>query len=135
MPGVAAVVTGRDVAQWTATLKMAPPIEGLLPTEMTTLPIDKVRFQGDLVACVVATDRYLAEDAAERIEVEYEPLGAVADAGAALAEGAPLVDESLPSNLLVPPDVLGGRRGGAAGRGPRGRRGALFAAPPDPYAD
>ncbi len=100
MPGVATVVTGRDVAQWTTTLKMAPPIEGLLPTEMTTLPIDKVRFQGDLIACVVATDRYLAEDAAERIEVEYEPLGAVADAGVALAEGAPLVDESLPSNLL-----------------------------------
>jgi len=100
MPGVVAVVAGRDVAQWTTTQRMAPPIEGLLPTEMTTLPIDKVRFQGDLVACVVASDRYLAEDAAERVEVEYEALGAVADTDAALAEGAPLVDESLPSNLL-----------------------------------
>jgi carbon-monoxide dehydrogenase large subunit len=100
MPGVVTVVTGQDVAQWTTTLKMAPPIEGLMPTEMTTLPIDKVRFQGDLVACVVATDRYLAEDAAERIEVEYEPLGVVADTGAALADGAPLVDESVPGNRL-----------------------------------
>jgi aerobic carbon-monoxide dehydrogenase large subunit len=36
---------------------MAPPIEGLHPVEFTTLPIDKVRFIGDPVACIVATDR------------------------------------------------------------------------------
>jgi aerobic carbon-monoxide dehydrogenase large subunit len=101
IPGVVAVVTGRDVAQWTTTLQMAPPIEGLQPTEMTTLPIDKVRFHGDPVACVVATDRYLAEDAAEMVEVEYEVLDAVVDAFAALSDRAPLVDESLRSNLLA----------------------------------
>jgi carbon-monoxide dehydrogenase large subunit len=100
MPGVIAVVTGRDVEQWTTTLQMAPSIEGLHATEMTTLPVDKVRFHGDLVACVVATDRYLAEDAAEAVEVEYAVLGAVVDTAAALADLAPLVDESLPSNLL-----------------------------------
>jgi carbon-monoxide dehydrogenase large subunit len=79
---------------------MAPPIEGLLPVEMTTLPIDKVRFHGDPVACVIADTRYLAEDAAELVEVDYEPLPAVADLEQALAEGAPKVDESLPSNVV-----------------------------------
>ena len=98
--GVVAVYTGADLAQWTTPLRMAPPIEGLLPVEMTTLPVDKVRFHGDPVACVIAESRYLAEDAAERVEVEYEPLRAVATVAQALAEGAPRVDESLPSNLV-----------------------------------
>jgi carbon-monoxide dehydrogenase large subunit len=101
MPGIVAVVTGRDLALWTTSLQMAPPIDGLRPTEMPTLPIDKVRFHGDLVACVVAKDRYVAEDAAETVEVEYETLGAVVDAEAAFADDAPLVDDALPSNLLA----------------------------------
>src|SRR5580692_424703 len=66
-PGVVAVVTGRELDQWTTRLRMAPPIDGLQPMEMTTLPLDKVRFQGDPVACVVAHDRYRAEDAAELV--------------------------------------------------------------------
>ena len=99
-PGVVAVVTGRELDQWTTRLRMAPPIDGLRPMEMTTLPIDKVRFQGDPVACVVARDRYLAEDAAELVAVEYAPLDAVTDMVAALEAGAPLVDDDLPSNLV-----------------------------------
>jgi carbon-monoxide dehydrogenase large subunit len=98
--GVLAVYTGKDLAQWTTPLRMAPPIEGLLPVEMTTLPIDKVRFHGDPVACVIADTRYLAEDAAELVEADYEPLPAVADLAQALAEGAPKVDDSLPSNVV-----------------------------------
>ena len=47
---------------------MAPPIEGLRAVEFSTLPVDKVRFIGDPVVCIVARDRYLAEDAAERVE-------------------------------------------------------------------
>jgi aerobic carbon-monoxide dehydrogenase large subunit len=99
-PGVVAVVTGRELAQWTTKLRIAPPIEGLLPVEMTTLPIDKVRFQGDPVVCVVAADRYLAEDAAEQVVVEYEPLPPVADMWRALEPDAPRVDDALPSNLI-----------------------------------
>jgi aerobic carbon-monoxide dehydrogenase large subunit len=98
--GVAAVYTGKDLAQWTAPLRMAPPIDGLLPVEMTTLPIDKVRFHGDPVACVIAESRYLAEDAAELVEVDYEPLPAVANLAQALADGAPLVDDTLKSNQV-----------------------------------
>lgn len=100
MPGVVAVVTGHEVNEWTSGLRMAPPIEGLLPTEATTLPLDKVRFHGDPVVCVVAIDRYIAEDAAELVYVDYEVLDAVTSYEAALEEGAPLVDETLPSNLV-----------------------------------
>jgi aerobic carbon-monoxide dehydrogenase large subunit len=100
VPGVVAVVTAAEVNQWTAPLRMAPPIEGLQPVEFTTLPTDKMRFHGDPVACVVAADRYVAEDAAELVAVDYEPLPAVTGIDAALAPDAPLVDEALPSNLV-----------------------------------
>lgn len=100
MPGVVGVFTGADLAQWTTRLRMAPPIEGLAPMEMDSLPVDKVRFQGDPVACVVAADRYLAEDAAEQVQVDYEVLPAVTDMHEALAADAPRVDDSLASNLL-----------------------------------
>ena len=99
--GVVAVVTGRELAEWTTSLRMAPPIEGLQPTEFTTLPIEKVRFIGDPVACIVATDRYLAEDAAELLDVTYEALEPVTDLASALAKDAPLVDDSLASNLVA----------------------------------
>lgn len=98
--GVIAIVTGRELAEWTAPARMAPPIEGLHPVEFTTLPIDKVRFIGDPVVCIIATDRYLAEDAAELVTVDYDVLDPVPDLDRALAAGAPLVDESLPTNLV-----------------------------------
>jgi carbon-monoxide dehydrogenase large subunit len=99
--GVVAVVTGRELAEWTTPLRMAPPIEGLQPTEFPTLPFDKVRFIGDPIACIVATDRYLAEDAAELIDVAYHALEPVVDLKQALAQDAPLVDDSLSSNLVA----------------------------------
>ena len=98
--GVVAIVGGRDLAQWTTALRMAPPIEGLRPVEFSTLPIDKIRFVGDPVLCIVATDRYLAEDAAELVTVEYEVLEAVAGLDQALAPGAPRVDDGLSDNLI-----------------------------------
>lgn len=100
MPGVVTVVTGHELAQWTTRLRMAPPIDGLQPVEMDTLPVKKVCFQGDPVACIVATDRYAAEDALDKVSVEYEVLPAVSDMWQALREDAPKVDDSLPSNLL-----------------------------------
>jgi carbon-monoxide dehydrogenase large subunit len=99
-PGVVRVVTGRELAEWTTVLRMAPPIEGLHPVEMTTLPIDKVRFIGDPMVCIVARDRYLAEDAAELVAIDYEPLAPVTSMEGALAPDAALVDEALPSNLI-----------------------------------
>jgi carbon-monoxide dehydrogenase large subunit len=100
LPGVVTVATGRDLAQWTQPLRIAPPIEGLHPVSIETLPTAKVRFHGDPVACVVATDRSIADDAAERMRVDYEPLPHVTAVEAALAPGAPCVDDALPDNLV-----------------------------------
>ena len=97
-PGIAAVLTGHDLARVTAPLRIAPPIAGLLPMEMPTLPVDKVRFVGDLVACVVGADRYQIEDACALVGVEYEPLPAVVDAERAADAGRPRVDEAIPAN-------------------------------------
>ena len=98
--GVETVVDGHDLARWTAPLHMAPPIEGLLPTTMETMPTTKVRFDGDLVACVVARSRGAALDAAELVAVEYEPLPALASTQAALAPNAALVDEAIGTNRI-----------------------------------
>src|SRR6188508_730226 len=62
------------------------------------LTSDVARYQGDGVAVVVAESRALAKDAAELVEVEYEPLDAIADVEKALEDGAPLVHEDLGTN-------------------------------------
>ena len=59
---------------------------------------DKARYAGDGVAVVLADTRALAKDAAELVEVDYEPLPAVTDVGAALDEGAPRVHDEFDSN-------------------------------------
>jgi carbon-monoxide dehydrogenase large subunit len=97
-PGVAAVLTGHDLARVTSPLRIAPPIEGLLPMEMPPLPTDKVRFVGDLVACVVGDDRYRVEDACALVDVEYAPLPAVVDPEQAQDPALPRVDEAIPAN-------------------------------------
>src|SRR5881396_810585 len=97
-PGIVAVLTGRDLASVTAPLRIAPPIEGLLPMEMTTLPADKVRFVGDPVACVIGEQRYHVEDACALVDVAYAPLPAVVDPEQAHDPGLPLVDEMIPAN-------------------------------------
>src|SRR6202451_812810 len=90
-PKVKAVVTGADLAEkglaWMPTL--SNDVQAVLAT-------DKVRFQGQEVAFVVAEDRYAARDALELIDVEYEPLPAVVDALRALEPGAPLIRDDLP---------------------------------------
>lgn len=59
-----------------------------------------MRYVGELVAMVVATDRYHAEDAADLVAVDYAPLGAVVDPVAALDADAPVLHPSLGSNLI-----------------------------------
>src|SRR5205814_7837792 len=65
------------------------------------LAIDEVVHAGEPVAIVVADDRYVAEDGAALVEIEYAPLPAVADCCAALAPGAPVVHRGAPHNLLA----------------------------------
>src|SRR5437867_5016486 len=97
-PGIVAVLTGHDLARVTAPLRIAPPIEGLLPMEMPTLPVNKVRFVGDPVACVIGEHRYHVEDACALVDVGYAPLPAVVDPEQAQDPGLPLVDEMIPAN-------------------------------------
>src|SRR6266850_646064 len=96
--GIVAVLTGHDLARVTAPLRIAPPIDGLLPMEMSTLPTDKVRFVGDPVACVIGEQCYQVEDACALVDVAYAPLPAVIDPERAQDPGLPLVDETIPAN-------------------------------------
>ena len=68
------------------------------PKTPTPLAEDEVRYAGELVALVVADDRYLAEDAAQLVQVDYEPLPAVVDLEAAGADGAPRLHADVPAN-------------------------------------
>jgi aerobic carbon-monoxide dehydrogenase large subunit len=98
-PGVVAVFTGADLQGMMSPLvtETEPPPGRRL--ERYPLATDRVRFTGDAVAVVVADDKYAARDAIELIDVEYEPLPAVADAKSATADGAPLVYPEWNSNV------------------------------------
>ncbi|WP_104132641.1 aerobic carbon-monoxide dehydrogenase large subunit [Cryobacterium sp. M91] len=89
-PGVHAVITGSDLQAlglaWAPTLSMD--VQAVLVT-------DKVRFQGQEVAFVVADDRYAARDALELIQVEYDVLPPVVDARKAMDPGAPVIRDDL----------------------------------------
>ena len=76
LEGVIAVVTGELMAQHN--LAWMPTLSGDTQAVLVT---DKVRFQGQEVAAVIATDPYIAKDALELIDVDYEPLGVVVVAG------------------------------------------------------
>jgi len=95
--GVVAVVTGELLA--TFNLAWMPTLSG---DTQAVLATDKVRFQGQEIAAVIATDRYVAEDAARLIEVEYEDLEPIVNPQRALEEDAPLIrddKEDQTSNL------------------------------------
>ena len=86
IPNVAAVITAKDLE--TLGLAWMPTISY---DTQAVLAGDKVRFQGQEVACVIATDEYSARDALQLIDVDYEPLPAVVNARKALDPDAPLI--------------------------------------------
>ncbi len=98
MPGVHYVLDGEELAA--ATL---PLMTGLDTPNVPRRPLalDVARYSGEWVAAVVADTRALAEDAAEAVEIDYEPLPFVLDAEAALEKGSPLVHEAHGSNVLL----------------------------------
>jgi carbon-monoxide dehydrogenase large subunit len=96
--GVAAVFTGADVRHL-GPVPTAASLPGLRVPHHHLLAQDRVYYQGHPVAVVVATDRYVARDAADLIEVDYEPLPAVADPEKALAPGAAAVHPEWPDNV------------------------------------
>src|SRR5262245_62459927 len=74
-------------------------VPGLERSQQTPIAKDKVRYVGDPVAVVIAEDRYLAEDALELIEVEYQPLNVITDPRQAMQAGAPVLHDSVPQNI------------------------------------
>ncbi len=94
-PGVAGVFTGADISAATASLVVGVKAQ----VECWPIALEKVRYVGEPVAMVVASDRYLAEDALDLIEVSYDPLPAVVDPVAAMQPGAPLLHDGFPANI------------------------------------
>src|SRR6267143_3906710 len=86
VPGVVAVVTGSLLAQHK--LAWMPTLSG---DTQAVLATDKVRFQGQEIACVIATEAAIARDALPLIEVDYDVLPAVVDPWKSLDPGAPLI--------------------------------------------
>ncbi len=86
--GVVAVFTGNDVAA-VGPVPTGAQLPGLRVPVHKVLATDRVYYVGHPVAVVVATDRYIARDAADLVEVDYEPSAAVADPEKALQPDAP----------------------------------------------
>ena len=86
VPGVLAVVTGKDLEQYN--LHWMPTL--MSDTQMV-LPVDTVMYQSQEVAAVIATERYIAADAVELVEVEYEPMQPVMDPYKAMDADAPVL--------------------------------------------
>src|SRR3954468_6907329 len=91
LEGVVTVVVGTD----------APNKYGILPVghDETALAVDKVRYVGDNVACVVAVDEQMAENAMDLIEVEYEPLPAYFDPEESMQATSDLIHDHKPNNI------------------------------------
>src|SRR5437764_325517 len=86
VPGVLAVITGETLAKYN--LHWMPTL--MSDTQMV-LPVEKVMYQSQEVAAVIATDRYAAADGVEAVEVDYEPLTPVIDPWKAIQPGAPVL--------------------------------------------
>ncbi len=105
--GVVAVYTAEDMGgAWRhgpPLVSPPPTIKEILFNSRTQVPLvkDKVRHGGEPLAVVIATSRYIAEDALDDIVVDLEPLPAVVDLEKALEPGAPLIHEDLDSNLAA----------------------------------
>src|SRR5260221_11483610 len=95
VPGVVGVITGADVRR-----EMRPfPVGVPAPIEYYPVALDKVRFVGEPVVVVVADSRYIAEDAAELVHVEYDPLPAVIGVEAAMQPERAVLHENVRSNI------------------------------------
>src|SRR5205814_858183 len=95
LPGVAAVLIGKEVKNWSRSVFGVP--EGWTGY---ALAVEKIYWVGEFVVVIAASDCYIAEDALELIDVEYEPLELVVDALNAGSSSAPNVLEGKDSNVV-----------------------------------
>lgn len=110
MPGVAGVFTHQDLGGAQLPIPsfgQFPPAllerwkPQLRPAPAYSLASEKVRYVGEPVALVVASDRYIAEDAADLVEIEYDPLPAVVDVEQAAQPGTPTLQDDWPDNTAL----------------------------------
>jgi CO/xanthine dehydrogenase Mo-binding subunit len=96
LPGVYAVLTGKEAAE------IIGPVPAFCaePVVEHAIALEKVRYVGEAVVAVAAESRYIAEDAIDLIEIEWEPLPVVTDAISGMQPGAPLVHENLGTNVV-----------------------------------
>ena len=108
LPGVLGVFTGADVNEACGLIPCAAAIPDLKAPKHTVLAGDRVYYVGHPVAVAVATDPYVARDAVEAIDVDYDPLPVVANAEEAVKPGSPLTHPDLGSNIAYTHSVAGG---------------------------
>jgi carbon-monoxide dehydrogenase large subunit len=99
-PGVVAVFTGSDMEAVTVPIQVMAQFPDFRSPSYSAMATDRVRFVGDLVAIVVAESRYIAEDAAELIEVDYEPLAPVVSFADAQSADKPALFDDIGDNVL-----------------------------------
>src|SRR6188474_182840 len=104
MEGVEAVLTGKQIAEFIKPMPIGTPFPS---PEHRVVATDVVRFAGEPVAVVVATDRYLARDAIDAITVQYDVLPAVVDPEAALSGRPTVIHEAFANNVANGP-IRGG---------------------------
>ncbi len=100
MPGVVRVVTGAEMQEFcTPWVGVLAHLKGLKSAPQHPMAVGRVRWQGEPVVAVLASSRALAEDAAERVEIDYVELPAIVDVMAGLDPTQPVIHESLGDNL------------------------------------
>jgi carbon-monoxide dehydrogenase large subunit len=105
LPGVVAVVTAADLGDIGRIPVRLGPRPSVVACLQPPLAREKVRYVGEPVAFVVAESRYVAEDALELLEVDYEPLAAVTDARRAVEPGASVLHEVIGGNVVATLDT------------------------------
>jgi aerobic carbon-monoxide dehydrogenase large subunit len=136
MPGVVLALAGAEL------LKLAPPVPGAqlsLPTkwrtqvqhkihlpQQTLLALDKVRHVGEAIAVILAESRYQAQDAAEKVTLDLEPLPALVDVKRALEPGAALVHEQYQTNQIGEFVIEKGATAAALARAPHRLRRSFY---------
>ncbi len=98
-PGVLAVLTGADLKDKVGGIPVAHRIPDLKEPFHPPMATEEVHYVGEPVAAVVATDRYVAKDAVQLVNVDYEPLPVVVDPEKAMEPGSPLVHKDLGTNI------------------------------------
>ncbi len=102
LPGVHLVLTATDLGEVLEPSPLLVPHHALTqPRTQLPLALNEVHYVGEAVAMVVANSRYIAEDALDLIDVEYEPLPVVHNLEVAAAEDAPLVHADVPGNVAA----------------------------------